>query len=469
MNTTELLIIEDTQIELAEAFSKNGLQPVLDKIREEAMKHKPDITTATGRSAIATNANNVAKSKTGLVKMRKDLVADMKARCKIIDAEGSRMENNLNELKVEVRKPLTDWEEAEEVRVSAIKDSIKWMKDQVSTENCHGLASEALEALKADIESIKIIDTQNERNFGEFTDEAIKQKAETMGRLTLLIAEAKKREADAIELEKLRNKDDERKAEDAKLQAEQDKFNTAIVARMASWIKKSSNLGAATSEEIKRMLDSATGTVIDEAFGKWRQEAEKVLCKCIQELEGGLTIAVERELKEKEEENRKRIDGIQIRISEIDDCGVIYNDENSPAGIRTRITALDSFVIDDSYHPLEADAAKTKAEAGARLESALKAALKREEAEAETKRLAEEEKQAVIDKAKADERERIQAKQDKAEQDKLKREADAKHIRKYKEAASEAFQNQLGFSKDQGDGAVETIHSNLITNVTINY
>ena len=124
MNTTELLIIDDTQIELAQAFSKNGLQPVLDRIREEAMKHKPDITTATGRSAIATNASNVAKSKTGLVQMRKDLVADMKARCKIIDAEGSRMEKNLNELKVEVRKPLTDWEEAEEVRVSAIKASI---------------------------------------------------------------------------------------------------------------------------------------------------------------------------------------------------------------------------------------------------------------------------------------------------------------------------------------------------------
>ena len=467
MNTTELLIIDDTQIELAQAFSKNGLQPVLDRIREEAMKHKPDITTATGRSAIATNASNVAKSKTGLVQMRKDLVADMKARCKIIDAEGSRMEKNLNELKVEVRKPLTDWEEAEEVRVANLKGYITEMKRLASTEVTHSKNSDELDSILDALCDILV----TEELFREFFKEARDVMDESIKRINILITEAKKREADAIELDKLRKKDDERKAEDAKLQAEQDKFDAAIKMRMQVWGDKSSNLDGATSKEIKRMLDSATGTVIDEAFGRWRQEAEKVLCKCIEDLEGGLAIVEARELREKEEETKRIIQSYRNGITTIKQVAVFGS--SYPPITDTVILTLEyinGLNIKGNYGELQEEADNAIVETRDKLEIMLTEAKDRELKEKqERERLAEEEKQAVIDKAKSDERERIQAEQEKSEQARIKREADAKHIRKYKEAASEALENQLGFSKEKADETIEAIHSNLITNVTINY
>lgn len=58
--------------------SANGLDPFLQKIREEIDGFVPDVTTRKGREAIASIAYKVARSKTALDNVGKELVAELK-------------------------------------------------------------------------------------------------------------------------------------------------------------------------------------------------------------------------------------------------------------------------------------------------------------------------------------------------------------------------------------------------------
>ncbi|HBP0262862.1 TPA: hypothetical protein L5P72_006465, partial [Pseudomonas aeruginosa] len=96
----------------------NGLDPFLAKIREEIDGFVPDVTTRKGREAIASIAYKVARSKTALDNVGKELVAELKEVPKKIDAERKRMRDLLDSWQAEVRSPLTEWEEAEAARVA---------------------------------------------------------------------------------------------------------------------------------------------------------------------------------------------------------------------------------------------------------------------------------------------------------------------------------------------------------------
>ncbi len=99
--------------------AENGLDPYLQKIRAEIDSFVPDVSTRKGREAIASIAYKVARSKTALDGVGKDLVAELKEVPKKIDAERKRMRDLLDSWQAEVRKPLTEWEEAEAARVAA--------------------------------------------------------------------------------------------------------------------------------------------------------------------------------------------------------------------------------------------------------------------------------------------------------------------------------------------------------------
>ncbi|KAG0738774.1 hypothetical protein G6F24_017525 [Rhizopus arrhizus] len=109
-----------------EVYSKpSGLEPWLERIRAEVTGHVPDLKTKKGRAAIASLAFKVRKVKTALDGMGKQLVDDLKDVPKRIDAERKRMRDTLDTLADEVRRPLTEWEQAEEDRVQRHKDALE--------------------------------------------------------------------------------------------------------------------------------------------------------------------------------------------------------------------------------------------------------------------------------------------------------------------------------------------------------
>lgn len=101
-----------------EIFNGSGLDALLKKISNEAKSVVPNTSTAKGRKEISSIAAKVSKSKTYLDGLGKDLVVGWKAKSKAVDGERKKMRDFLDNLKTEVRQPLTEWEEKETERVA---------------------------------------------------------------------------------------------------------------------------------------------------------------------------------------------------------------------------------------------------------------------------------------------------------------------------------------------------------------
>jgi hypothetical protein len=180
----------------AEIFKPGTMDPILDRIKSEVRSVKTDISTEQGRKDIASLAYKVAKSKTFLDGVRKQLVEGEKKRLKAIDAEGSRIWDELEALQKEVRKPLTDWEDAEKERVA---------RHELNLMSIAMLGIVALDTsiheIKASIAELDHIDLST---FQEFKDRASDQKLLSMDVLTHTLARMEKEESDRIELARLR-------------------------------------------------------------------------------------------------------------------------------------------------------------------------------------------------------------------------------------------------------------------------
>ncbi len=120
---TDLVVIEK-QNAMAVFTTKEQLDPIIEAIEKEARSLVPDVSTRKGRDAIASMAHKVARSKTYIDNAGKDLVAELKALPKQIDESRRIVRERLDALKDEVRKPLTDWENAESARKEALQQRL---------------------------------------------------------------------------------------------------------------------------------------------------------------------------------------------------------------------------------------------------------------------------------------------------------------------------------------------------------
>jgi hypothetical protein len=203
---TDLIKIE--KVTAVDVFNNDGLDPLLKQIKEEVRSFVPDLTTAGGRKAIASLAAKVAKSKTYLDSLGKDLVADQKATIKKVDAERKRMREDLDLLKVEVRKPLTDWENKEKYRVEHLNielNLLKSMSAEVNPETFVEYTSADLAIIMKNVEAIDIGD-----DWDEFKSAAEQAKEQVLGSLHLSFTNRKKAEDDQAELDRLRREQKER-------------------------------------------------------------------------------------------------------------------------------------------------------------------------------------------------------------------------------------------------------------------
>lgn len=87
------------------------------KMREELARETFDPTTAKGRKYIAKRAMDVRRAKARLDDARNELLNGARATIKSVNASWSGMEEELNALAVEVRRPADEWEAKEAERV----------------------------------------------------------------------------------------------------------------------------------------------------------------------------------------------------------------------------------------------------------------------------------------------------------------------------------------------------------------
>lgn len=233
----ELTVITAVQaIVPAQFFAPGGSEDVLAALEGEVRKIASglDISTETGRAGLASLAYKVARSKTALDDQGKALVVDLKAKAGAIDKERGKVWDRVEALQKEVRKPLTDWENAEKERVAAHEAALAAIPE-----------SEGYGATETSAElSARLAYLQNypPRDWQEFKDRANKEIAAEMFRTGVLLARAEKREAEHREAERLAAEARERAikereeaaAKAAKEEAERKAAEQARIAREAA-------------------------------------------------------------------------------------------------------------------------------------------------------------------------------------------------------------------------------------------
>jgi len=172
--STELIVAE--KLVPAEVFKPDGTKPLIDKIEKAVAEFVPDISTDKGRKEVASFAHKIARSKTLLDGMGKELNAGLRLQINAVDEERRKVRERLDELKTKVRAPLTKWEEAEEERKKAILARISEIAviGEVAPDADSAAIKEALDKLFA----VKVDDT-----FAEFKADAALAKDQTLEKL----------------------------------------------------------------------------------------------------------------------------------------------------------------------------------------------------------------------------------------------------------------------------------------------
>lgn len=201
---TELAAVPPKETALAVFSAEKGLEPWLQKIRDEVRAFVPDTSTAKGRAAIASIAHKVAKSRTALDDAGKKLVAELKEVPKLIDAERKRMRESLEVLQEEVRRPLNEWQAAEDARVVQHQAVIK----HIENTDTAGMSAALIGAKIQDLDSCEI-----NQELEEFEADAHRAKAASLIILRQAMQDQEKLEAEQAELIKLRA---EKEAQDQK-------------------------------------------------------------------------------------------------------------------------------------------------------------------------------------------------------------------------------------------------------------
>lgn len=199
----ELQVIEQNAIIVA--FQKeNGIQDLFDRMAEQARSIVPDVTTKKGRDAIASQAYKVSKSKAAVDNHGKDLVAGIKAQAAAIDRDRKAWRDQCDALRDEIRKPLDDWEQAENDRVAKHQAVIRAIHS-LHGENILNKESHEIKGYIFDLENTEI-----DSSFEEFEQEAKIAKLETLEKLRTALTAREKYEAEQAELERLRQAEIER-------------------------------------------------------------------------------------------------------------------------------------------------------------------------------------------------------------------------------------------------------------------
>jgi len=252
---TQLAVVPPKETALQVFQAANGLDPYLQQIRAEIDAFVPDVSTKKGRDAIASIAHKVARSKTALDNVGKELVAELKEIPKKIDAERKRVRDTLDAWRDEVRAPLNEWEQAEAGRVAGHARRL----EELRTLDTEDRTAAEIASVISLIEEVEI-----GPEWEEFEAEAHRVKAATLTTLQLALTKRQAYEAEQAELERLRaeaaqreqKEREERIARDAVEQAQREAEQRAQAERDAAAKREADAKAAAERRELELKLQA---------------------------------------------------------------------------------------------------------------------------------------------------------------------------------------------------------------------
>lgn len=281
--------------ELESAFiSDDYVDRLIESIRNKSKSVVGDLNTVKGRKVYISMAASVRSSKAAIDEAGKNLVAEMKKRPALVDASRRKIREALDELAIEIRKPVTEWE-AEQERIKAEEQMIAWHTEALEMNEARDKA--LAERVESDHEIALLLNDKFDRDAAEAKAEAerqriareeeIKRQAIEQARIESEQKAQQEREASAKREADLkaaaeqaeRNRIEaqeraEREAKEAKEKAEREKQQAIeaeqIKARQeADRIKREAEQKEATRlAEEKRIADEAAARAANEAHRK---------------------------------------------------------------------------------------------------------------------------------------------------------------------------------------------------------
>lgn len=192
-----------------------------EKLKADAAAIQVDLTTKKGREALASFAAKVRSEKAAIDKDRLRLTKEWRDLTAQVNGAWKGIEERLNGLAVEVRAPLTAWEEAEKARVEhcrAITEGLKAMA-RVDMDDTASVIRE-----RGSVAWNTVLDAEQ---FGDMLAEAEAAKEHAVTTLKAAFVRLQKEESDRAELDRLRAENEaraerERAEAEARAQAERE-------------------------------------------------------------------------------------------------------------------------------------------------------------------------------------------------------------------------------------------------------
>ncbi len=224
MKSQQIALYQGVNIEQAAymaAFSQpQGLASIISQISEQAHTAAQglDAATAANRTKLASLAYSVAKAKTSIDSTGKDLVAEAKSKIQVVDNNRKQVRDALDKLKDDIRRPVTEFEEAEKKRLAVIQDVIDQLSSLASANDANGgrLSAEQLRLRRHQAAALA------KNDYGDMAAEVAEKAAECIKFLDTAITAADEYEQQQAEIQRLQAEQAAREQaeRDAKIAAE---------------------------------------------------------------------------------------------------------------------------------------------------------------------------------------------------------------------------------------------------------
>ena len=236
---TGLSIVIEAKNALAVFTQPDHIESILQQVEKEVNSFVPDVSTKKGRDAIASLGLKVAKTKTYLDGLGKDLVTEYKEVPKKIDASRKTVRDRLDALKEKVLLPKLEFEaEQERLKLEAVRIaaeeaySVMW---QEAHEMDASITAEQLVKKESDHEMALLMNDAFDRDAKAKADEVERLRKAHEEFIAQQAAEKAKREVEEkakrdIEAAEQRERDAKLAQERAEQKAEQDKKDAAAKA-----------------------------------------------------------------------------------------------------------------------------------------------------------------------------------------------------------------------------------------------
>lgn len=264
-------------------------------MKAECEAHVPDLSTETGRKKIASLAYKVARTKTAIDDAGKKLNEEARARINAIDESRREIRKQLDDLKDEVRRPLTEWEAAEEVREALAGSQLAEVRGagQVTFDD-------TADTVKARLTELKAL-ALDEAVHREMIGVAEAARNDAIAALEAALDRLAREEAERAELERLRAEAAERE----RLEQERREAEEAEKRKAEAAAAEKARLEAIAKEAEERARVEAENKAREEREAAERAHAEALAAERKRAEEAGRAAQAERDRAAREEAERK--------------------------------------------------------------------------------------------------------------------------------------------------------------------